>query len=174
MPGRFVKEEPDPEGEGMVQEAEAKQRAVREYSQLLRIQERLLALLQEALDEIGAPTTLNLLRHLRNRTGSKAPEDFGRIASSVEGAIRDLKLFQSEIQNEFLADKSDVSVEGVSNLPAPLARFLAERSQNEKFSYEVRQDSVRGWVISWKEYTTEGIVRGFGQFYERPYAWLDE
>lgn len=158
----------------MAQEAQPKSQAVREYSQLLRIQERLLAILQEALDEIGAPTTLNLLRQLRNQTGSKAPEDFGRIANSVEGAIRELKLFQSEIQNELLTDRVDVSVEGVSNLPAPLARFLAERSQNERFSYEVRQDPVRGWIIAWKEYTAEGIVRGFGQFYERPYAWLEE
>jgi hypothetical protein len=158
----------------MKQEVQAKAKAVREYSQLLRIQERLLAMLQEALDEIGAPTTLNLLRQLRNQTGSKAPEDFGRIANSVEGAIRDLKLFQSEIQNELLDERSEITVEGVSNLPAPLARFLAERTQNERFSYEVRQDPVRGWIIAWKEYTDEGIVRGFGQFYERPYAWLEE
>jgi hypothetical protein len=158
----------------MAEEAQSKIQTVREYSQLLRIQERLLAMLQEALDEIGAPTTLNLLRQLRNQTGSKAPEDFGRIANSVEGAIRDLKLFQSEIHNELLTDRVEVSVEGVSNLPAPLARFLAERSQSEGFSYEVRQDPVRGWIIAWKEYTAEGIVRGFGQFYERPYAWLEE
>ena len=158
----------------MVQEAPPPKKAIREYSQLLRIQERLLATLQEALDEIGAPTTLNLLRQLRNETGSKALEDFGRIANSVEGAIRELKIFQSEVQNELLSDRDDVSVEGVPNLPAPLARFLAERSQNERFSYEVRQDSVRGWIIAWKEFTAEGTVRGFGQFYERPYAWLDE
>jgi len=158
----------------MAQETQPKLKAVREFSQLLRIQERLLAMLQEALDEIGAPTTINLLRELRNRTGSKAPEDFGKIANSVEGAIRELKLFQSEVQNELLSERSEVSVEGVNNLPAPLARFLAERSQNERFSYDVRQDPVRGWVIAWKEYTAEGIVRGFGQFYERPYAWLEE
>ncbi len=158
----------------MTQEVQPTPEAVREYSQLLRIQERLLAILQEALDEIGAPTTLNLLRQLRNQTGSKAPEDFGRIASQVEGAIRELKLFQSDIQKELLDQRSNVSVEGVSNLPAPLARFLAERTQNDRFSYEVRQDPVRGWIIAWKEYTAEGIVRGFGQFYERPYAWLDE
>jgi len=158
----------------MTQEVQPKPEVVREYSQLLRIQERLLAMLQEALDEIGAPTTLALLQQLRNQTGSKAPEDFGRIANQVEGAIRELKLLQSEIQNELLDQRSDVSVEGVSNLPAPLARFLAERTQNERFSYEVRQDPVRGWIISWKEYTAEGIVRGFGQFYERPYAWLEE
>jgi hypothetical protein len=158
----------------MKAESRPKTKAVREYSQLLRIQERLLAMLQEALDEIGAPTTLSLLRQLRNQTGSKAPEEFGRIASSVEGAIREIKLLQSEIQNELLDERSEVTVEGVSNLPAPLARFLAERTQDDRFSYEVRQDPVRGWIIAWKEYTAEGIVRGFGQFYERPYAWLEE
>ncbi len=158
----------------MTQKVHPKHRAVREYSQLLRIQERLLAMLQEALDEIGALTTLNLLRELRNRTGSTALEDFGRIANSVEGAIRDLKLFQSDIQNELLDERSDAPVDGVPNLPATLARFLAERAQNEGFSYEVRQDSVRGWIIAWKEYADDGIVHGFGQFYERPYAWLDE
>lgn len=158
----------------MNQKARAEHKAVREYSQLLRIQERLLIMLQEALDEIDAPSTLALLRHLRNQTGSNALDDFSRIASSVEGAIRELKLFQSEVQNELLDDRSEITVEGVSNLPAPLARFLAERTQNERFSYEVRQDPVRGWIICWKEYTAEGIVRGFGQFYERPYAWLEE
>ena len=90
------------------------------------------------------------------------------------GIGRELKLFQSEIQNELLDERSEVTVEGVSNLPAPLARFLAERTQDDRFSYEVRQDPVRGWIIAWKEYTAEGIVRGSGQFYERPYAWLEE
>lgn len=158
----------------MTQESQPKTKAVREYSQLLRIQERLLAILQEALDEIGAPTTLSLLRQIRNQTGSATAEDFGRITSSVEAAIRELKLFQSDIQNELFDERSEVTVEGVSNLPAPLARFLAERTPNEHFSYDVRQDPVRGWIIAWKEYTAEGIVRGFGQFYERPYAWLEE
>ncbi len=158
----------------MTPEAKDKRRALREFSQLLRIQERLLSMLQDVLDELGAPTTLALLRELRKRTGSKATESFGRVTSSVEGAFRDLKLFESEIQREILADPSEICIEGVSNLPAPLARFLAERSQNPHFSYEVRQDPVRGWIISWKEYTTQGFVRGFGQFYERPYAWLED
>ncbi len=158
----------------MTWEARSTGKTLREFSQLLRIQERLLAMLQEVLDEVRAPTTLNLLRELRNRTGSAASESFGRITSSVEAAIRELKVFESEIQNELLDDPTLISVEGVPNLPPPLARFLAERTQNARFSYTVRQDPVRGWVIAWKEYTAEGIVRGFGQFYERPYAWLDE
>ena len=158
----------------MAQEAGTKRTALREFSQLLRIQERLLGMLQDVLDELGAPTTLTLLRELRHRTGSTAPESFGRITNSVETAIRELKVFESEIQKELLTDPRDISVEGVNNLPAPLARFLAERTQNPRFSYKVQQDPVRGWVISWKEFTAQGIVRGFGQFYERPYAWLED
>jgi hypothetical protein len=158
----------------MAQEPQSKGKRLREFSQLLRIQERLLATLQDALDELGAPTTLNLLRELRKRTGTGAPESFNRITTSVEGAIRELKLFQSEIQKELLDDPDQITVKGAPNLPPALARFLAERTQNEQFTYEVRQDPVRGWVISWKEYTGENIVRGYGQFYERPYAWLEE
>ena len=158
----------------MTPEAKHQGKALREFSQLLRIQERLLSMLQDVLDELRAPTTLTLLRELRNRTGSSTQESFGRVTTSVEGAIRDLKVFESELRGELLVDPGEISVEGVSNLPAPLSRFLAERSQNPNFSYEVHQDLVRGWVISWKEYTAQGFVRGFGQFYERPYAWLDD
>jgi len=158
----------------MPQEVQKKQNALREFSQLLRIQERVLASLQEVLAELGAPTTLTLLRELRNRTGTTVTESFGRITTGVEGAIREIKVFESEIQKELLDDPGEFTIEGVSNLPAPLSRFLAERTQNPLFSYEVRQDPVRGWIISWKEFTNTGMVRGFGQFYERPYAWLDE
>ena len=158
----------------MAPEGKPHGKGLREFSQLLRIQERLLSMLQDVLEELGAPTTLTLLRELRNRTGSNVTESFGRVTSSVEAGIRDLKVFESELQQELLADPGEISVEGVPNLPAPLGRFLAERSQNPHFSYEVHQDPVRGWIISWKEYTAQGFVRGFGQFYERPYAWLDD
>jgi hypothetical protein len=59
-------------------------------------------------------------------------------------------------------------------MPAYLQRFLAERSQEPGFRYEVESDPVRGWIVSWKEYTNRGTVRGYGQFCERPYAWLDD
>ena len=158
----------------MTQEVEKKAKALREFSQLLRIQERLLAMLQEVLDELGAPTTLTLLRELRIRTGSTATESFSRVTNSVEGAVWELKVYESELQAELLDDPVEMNIDGVSNLPATLARFLAERSQNPRFSYDVHQDSVRGWMICWKEYTVDGMVRGYGQFYERPYAWLEE
>ncbi|MFC1791145.1 hypothetical protein ACFL0I_01590 [Gemmatimonadota bacterium] len=158
----------------MAAKVRSKNAALRELSQLLRIQERLVGMLQEILEELGAPATLTLLRELRNRTGSQAPESFGRVTNSVEAAIRELKVFESEIQKDSLDDPEEISVEGVSNLPPTLVRFLAERTRNPRFSYEVHQDPVRGWIIAWKEYTVQGIVRGYGQFYERPYAWLEE
>lgn len=151
-----------------------KRKVVREFTQLLRIQERLLGLLQDALAELGAPTTLSLLRDLRNRTGSSGADSFGRVANSVEGAVRELKLFESEIQKELMDSSEEINMDGVPDLPAPLARFLAERSQGPHFSYQVRQDPVRGWIISWREYTEQGMIRAYGQLYERPYAWLDE
>jgi hypothetical protein len=158
----------------MESEDKPRANALREFSQLLRIQERLLGMLQDVLDELGAPTTLTLLRELQSRTGCTATDSFGRVTTSVEDGIRELKVFESEIRKELLEDPGEVYVEGVSNLPAALSRFLAERTQNPRFSYEVRQDPVRGWIISWKEYTQQGIVRGYGQFYERPYAWLEK
>ncbi len=147
---------------------------MRDFSQLLRIQQRLLGMLEQVADELGAPTTHSLLRELRNQASTMAMESFARITTSVEGAIRELQVFESEIQKEILSNPDQISIEGIPNLPPSLVRFLAERSQNPRFSYEVRQDAVRGWIVAWKEYAAEGIVRGFGQFYERPYAWLDD
>ena len=150
------------------------QKAKREYSQLLRIQERLLHQLQRVRDELGAPSTVKLLREIRNRTGTQAPESLGKVTAAVEQAIRALKVYESEIRRELLDDDEDYGVEGIPNLPAPLGRFLAERSEMKGFEYEITEDEIRGWVIRWKEYSENGTVRGSGQFYERPYAWLDE
>ena len=97
------------------------------------------------------------------------------VISGVEESIRALKLFESEIQAVLAQGPGDeFSVDGVTNLPATLSRFLAERSQYPGFKYEVIRDDVRGWVIRWKEYTHRGTVRGYGQFYEMPYAWIDD
>jgi hypothetical protein len=69
---------------------------------------------------------------------------------------------------------SEFEVEGVSNMPAYLQRFLGERAAQSGFSYDVVQDVERGWVARWKEYTTHGTAGGYGQLYERPYAWLED
>lgn len=148
--------------------------AKREYSQLLRMHERLLPQLHRVLDELVAPGTKALLRTVRSRTGSSPELKLQDVVSAVEEAVRALKLSESSIQQEVLEDVEGLTIDGAPNLPATLARFLAERKELPGFKYDVRQDEVRGWVISWKEYTHRGTVRGYGQFYERPYAWLDE
>lgn len=150
------------------------QHAKREYSQLHRMQERMVLKLQRMRDELQAPGTKRILKDIRARTGNSPDDLVQEVTSQVEEAIRAMKLAQSEIEQALIDEPRDLSVEGVPNLPAPLARFLAERSQHEGFTYEVVQDEVRGWVICWKEYTVRGTVRGYGQFYERPYAWLEE
>ena len=149
--------------------------ASREYAQLLRMHDRLLVQLQKVRDELVAPLTVGLLRDIRNRTGNAPQESIGEVVTQVEEAIRALKLLESELHAGMATGSGDeFTVDGISNLPAPLARFLSERSQFPGFKYEVIQDEVRGWVIRWKEYTHRGTVRGSGQFYERPYAWLEE
>jgi hypothetical protein len=149
--------------------------ARREYAQLLRMHDRLLGQLQKIRDELVAPLTVGLMKDIRNRTGNAPQEAMGEVVTQVEEAIRALKLFESELHaGVATGSESEFSVDGISNLPAHLARVLSERSAYPGFKYEVIQDEVRGWIIRWKEYTHRGTVRGCGQFYERPYAWLDE
>ena len=85
-----------------------------------------------------------------------------------------LKLSEGQIRDEVMQDYEQAEVDGVGNLPATLARFLSERTEMPSFTYKVTRDENRGWIILWKEYTQTGSVRGSGQFYERPYAWIDE
>ncbi len=155
--------------------APSRRQATREYSQLLRMQERLLTQFQHIRDELVAPVTTGLMKEIRSRTGSAPTDAMVELVGKVEESIRALKLLESEVQSALLEEPGEeLTVEGASNLPAPMARFLAERSTLPGFKYDVIQDEVRGWVIRWKEYTHRGTVRGYGQFYERPYAWLDE
>ncbi len=146
--------------------------AKREYAQLLRLHERLLAQLQRTLEELTSSQTGKLIRDIKVRTG--AEPDLTSVNTAIEESIRALKLSQSEIRQAITEHHDLIEVEGIPNLPAHLQRFLAERAQLPGFTYEVLQDEVRGWVICWKEYTSRGTVRGYGQFYERPYAYLDD
>ena len=147
--------------------------AKREYAQLLRLHEQLLAQFMRAREELLAPGTDNLVKEIKGRTGSEP--DLTDIKTAVEESIRALKLSQSHLQGA-VSDDVDGSfeIEGIQNMPAYLQRFLAERAQEPGFSYDVVQDPVRGWIVTWKEYTTRGTVRGYGQICERPYAWLDD
>ncbi len=157
----------------MADGTETQRQAKREYTQLLRLHDQLLGQFTRSRDELLAPGTLSLVKQIKGRTGVEP--DLAELKTAVEEAIRALKLSQSNIQNAVSETPAEsMEVEGVSNLPAYLQRFLAERAGQPGFSYEVVQDQVRGWIIQWKEYTHRGTVRGYGQICERPYAWLDD
>ncbi len=148
--------------------------AKREYGQLLHLHTRLLSQLREVRDHLVAPSTLEILSAIRRRTGSNPDAALAEITTGVEQAIRALTLSEGKIRDDVMEDSEYPSIDGVGNLPATLARFLAERREMPGFTYEVIHDENRGWIIRWKEYTETGSVRGSGQFYERPYAWLEE
>ncbi|MDZ7779098.1 MAG: hypothetical protein U5R14_04055 [Gemmatimonadota bacterium] len=157
----------------MADENEPRAQAKREYTQLLRLHEQLLVQFVRARDELAASGTTGLLKIIKGRTGT-AP-DLSPVQEAIEEAIRTLKLSESEIQAT-IEDDADVSfeVDGIANMPAYLQRFLAERVDHPGFHYDVLHDPVRGWMVCWKEYTNQGTIRGYGQFCERPYAWLDD
>jgi len=149
--------------------------APREYAQLLRAHDRTRRQLEEILEDLSAPGTQNLLREIRRRTGNAPHESMADVVSAVEEALRVLQVAESETNLALQeGDDGPFRIEGIDNLPARLGRFLAERAQLPDFSYVVEQDEVRGWVVKWKEFTGDGRIRGYGQFYERPYAWIDE
>ena len=148
--------------------------AKREYGQLLHLHTRVLTQLREIRDHLVAPGTLEILAAIRRRTGANPDAGLSEITTAVEQAIRALKLSEGKIRDEGMVDYEHAEISGVGNLPASLARFLAERREMPGFTYKVLHDENRGWIILWKEYTNTGSVRGSGQFYERPYAWIDE
>lgn len=157
----------------MADGTQTQRQAKREYTQLLRLHEQLLEQFTRSRDELLAPSTASLVKHIKSRTGSEP--DLAEVKTAVEEAIRALKLSQSHIRSS-ITDNTDTSFEiaGIENMPAYLQRFLSERAGQPGFSYDVLQDEVRGWMICWKEYTNRGTVRGYGQICERPYAWLDD
>jgi hypothetical protein len=148
--------------------------ARREYAQLLRLHERLNTQLRRIRDELAAPELAVLLKEISRRTGSSPKASLTEVRSSVEEALRGLKVAGSDAHTALTAEGRVPDVAGVDALPPPVARFMAERQRLPGFEYEVLQDEVRGWVIRWREHTADGMIRGFGQFYERPYAWLED
>ncbi len=148
--------------------------ATREYAQLLQLHTRVLSQLREIREHLIAPGTLEIIGAIRRRTGNDPNDGLSEITTAVEQAILALKLSEGRIRDENMVDYEHADISGVGNLPATLARCLAERRDMPGFTYEVLHDENRGWIILWKEYTHTGSVRGSGQFYERPYAWIDE
>jgi hypothetical protein len=148
--------------------------ARREYAQLLRLHERLSTQLRRVRDELSGPELAELLGDIRTRTGSSPRGTMGEVETAVEEALRALSVAASDAHGALTYEDEAIQIEGIAELPPTLARFLAERLRMGGFEYEVVQDEVRGWMIRWREHTAEGHIRGFGQFYERPYAWLDD
>lgn len=155
----------------MAQNATEKE-AGSEFLQLLELHERLMRELQEVRDELGAPETKRMVSRLQARTGS-IPEGVGSVTAAIEEALRAIKLSESTLRTEMSQTHPEMKIDGIDNMPAVLARFIADRSANPGFHYKVIHDENRGWIVQWKEYW-DGNVRGSGQFYERPYAWLDD
>ncbi len=149
-------------------------KTARDVQRLLRIQDRALQQLEAVRTDLDSDGTTELLRALRSSTGSAIPDRVREVVAAVEEAVRALKVSDSHTRAEFNGEVDSYTVDGLPNLPVPLARFLAERVDQNGFTYELSQDPIRGWIIHWKEHAGDGTVRGSGQFYERPYAWLDE
>ncbi len=146
----------------------------RELTRLLSLQEHLRVQLQLIESELEAPTTRSLVETIRDGSSSSLPDQLARVAGLVREAVRTLKTGEDELRGQLESGPQELDVEGVGNLPLRLARFIGERKDLPGFSYEITRDDVRGWIIHWKEYGLKGDIRGSGQFYERPYAWLDE
>src|SRR5687768_17530594 len=93
--------------------APQRKQALREYSQLLRMQERLLSQFQRIRDELVAPVTTGLMRDIRNRTGTAPTTAMIDLVGKVEEGIRALKLLESEIQTSMLEEPGEeFTVEG--------------------------------------------------------------
>jgi hypothetical protein len=146
----------------------------REYSQLLRLQEHLLNELQLLQNELDSPLTEGILEQIESRAESPVPELFHQAGASIWRALELLRQCEVELLSELRVEVTHLNLGGITNLPQRLSRFLAERDGIPGFAHEVRRDSIRGWVIHGKERDEDGALRGAGQFYERPYAWLDD
>jgi hypothetical protein len=144
------------------------------FAQLQRSQERAIQVLLEAKSELDSPLSRTLLERLKSEGTTELYESVKQVVVKLEDAIRSAQYCQSEIHRELVSHRTDLEPTGIANLPPALARFLAERKDTPGFTYTVRQDLVRGWIVHWKEYTARGTVRGSGQLYERPFAWLDQ
>lgn len=146
----------------------------RERTRLLSLEEHLRTKLQLIEDEIDSPATRELIEAIREGSDGALPEELAKAGRLVKEAIEVLRDSEAYLRSRLDSGPNELEIEGIGTLPVRLARFITERRDLPGFSYEVIQDEVRGWIIQWKEYGEGGVVRGSGQFYERPYAWLDE
>jgi len=138
------------------------------------LEEHLRTQLQLVEQELEGSAARQLIEAVREGSESELPGELAEITDLIRMAIKRLHRSERSLRRDLEAAPPESEVEGVGILPLRLARFLADRKDHPGFSYEVIHDEVRGWIIHWKEYGTNGVIRGSGQFYERPYAWLDD
>ena len=155
-------------------EQQAPRNVRRELSQLLGLCEHVAGELRLLRREIDASLARTLVEAIEEHLDSSIPDEMDRTTQAIDRALSSLHTALEEIQANMRVPRNEVQPEGMPALPPRLARFLAERQTIKGFHYEVRQDPIRGWVVLWKEYGAEGTLRGAGQFYERPYAWMEE
>lgn len=149
----------------------------RTYAQLLQLHEEIRSRLVGLLKQAEAPAIREVVREAV-RTGEpsaeRAAERLAELSRNVEAALRVAHASQEELKRDLADADGGIDLESLANLPARLTRFIAERRDNPGFHYEVARDPARGWTVRWKEYGSDGLIAGSGQFCERPYRWPDE
>jgi len=155
-------------------EQKAPKNVRRELSQLLGLCEHVAGELRLLRREMDATLARSLIETIEEHLDSTVPDELDRTTQAIDRALSSLHAALDEIQTNMRIPRDEVQPEGMPALPPRLARFLAERQTIKGFHYEVRQDPIRGWVVLWKEFGAEGALRGAGQFYERPHAWMED
>ncbi len=142
-------------------------------AQLLHHNGRALHFLQLAAREIDTPATRSLLARLRDEATTDAEAAVEQILHRLDALVQAVHYGQAELRRELENAQGGEAARGRDHLPGALGRFISERESQPGFSWEARQDPVRGWVVSWKQLTSSGTVRGAGHLSEKPYAWLE-
>lgn len=140
---------------------------------ILRQQDRVRQDLLRLRRELDSPQARELRRGLRQGGRGEVAEGLTTILEAVEGALRAVRTLEGALRSpEGTAHRAypDLPAE----LPLRLRQFLDERRRRGRLEWTIEGDSMRGWVLRWKEYTLSGIVRGSGRLYERPHAWINE
>ena len=142
--------------------------------QLLTQNGRALQTLQTVSQTLDTPATRTMLASLRDETTTDAEAAVEQVLAKLEGLIQAMHYCQSELRRELENAQGGESLRDRDHLTGTLGRFVTERERTPGFSWETFEDPVRGWVVKWKQMTAAGMVRGAGQLWEKPYAWMDD
>jgi len=143
-------------------------------AQLLTQNGRALQSLQGISHAIDTPATRTLLSKLRDDATTDAEAAVEQVLAKLEGLIQAVHYCQSELRRELESAQGQESLSDRDHLPGALGRFITERESLPGFEWETYEDPIRGWVVKWKQMTAAGTVRGAGQLWEKPYAWMDD